>query len=530
MNRTTLSLIAGATGLVVITGLAALTAPDGSADGTGGSAARRPVERSSLLCPSPGASDLADTTYTSFTPGSASGAAKGSAQLFAAGGQSDDSGGASGSGSGKDDKAGKDGKAGKDDAKSGDKASGKAGGAAAKPVLTGTGPGKPATADADGADQPALIGSADGAMAPGWTVQQTTQVPAGDGRGIYGLNCSAPDTDFWFPGASTADDRTDYVHLTNPDDSAAVADIDLYGKGGAIKSDVGEGIQVGPHQSVPVLLSTLTDRPEDNLTVHVTVRSGRVSAALQAADAHLGGDWLPAAGTPATTQVLPGIPKDATSARLVAFAPGEDDADLNVKFVSPTGSITPAGHETLHVKSGMTAAVDLGDITRGEAGTLMLTPSGSEGRAVPVVAALRVVRGKGGDQESAFIPATAPVGERATAVDNHAKGTTLSLTAPHGAVQVRVTSSAGSGGGSPASKTYTVKAGTTLAVQPSAPGGLKGTYALTVEPVSGGPLYASRTLELPYDGIPMFTVQPLPDDHGMVEVPKAGEDLSILQR
>src|SRR5690606_32173954 len=117
----------------------------------------------------------------------------------------------------------------------------------------------------------------------------------------------------------------------------------------------------------------------------------------------------------------------ATEVRLVAFAPGDSDADLGIRLASPTGSITPAGHETLHVKGGMTAAVDLGDVTRGEPGSLVLTPTD---RAVPVVAAVRVLRGKGDAQESAFIPAARPVSGRATAVGNTAKGTTLSVTSP----------------------------------------------------------------------------------------------------
>ncbi|WP_037629950.1 DUF5719 family protein, partial [Streptomyces albidoflavus] len=81
-----------------------------------------------------------------------------------------------------------------------------------------------------------------------------------------------------------AEDRSDYLHLTNPDDAAAVVDIELYGKDGALDSEVGEGIQVPPRSSVPVLLSTLTGKPQTNLTVHVTARSGRVAAAVQALD------------------------------------------------------------------------------------------------------------------------------------------------------------------------------------------------------------------------------------------------------
>ncbi|MFJ6572079.1 DUF5719 family protein [Streptomyces sp. NPDC091292] len=492
MNRTTVSLIAVVTALAAVTGFAAMNAPDAPAADSARAAARLPVERSSLLCPAPSTSDLAETSYTSFTP-ETQGGAEGKAELAAAGKES--------AGSGKTKK---------DDA---------------KPVLTPKEPGKPVGGSASGADVPARIGTAQGSLAPGWTVQETTTVTAGSGRGILGTTCSAPDTDFWFPAASTADDRTDYVHLTNPDDSAAVVDIELYGKDGALKSEVGEGIQVQPHASVPVLLSTLLDKPQTDLTVHVSVRSGRVGAALQAADDKLGADWLAPSTDPTGTLVMPGIPKDATSVRLVAFAPGQDDADLKVQLVAPNGPVSPAGNETLHIKSGMTAAVDLGDVTKGEPGSLLLTPTE---RSVPVVAALRVVRGKGDKQETAFIPATAPVSTRATAADNRAKGCTLTLVAPSAAAEVKVTASPGTGGGSPVTKTYTVKARTTLEAKPPVPGGLKGTYALTVETVSGGPVHASRLLELPEGGVPMFTVQTLPDDRGTVAVPAAEPDLSVL--
>ncbi|MDQ8707468.1 DUF5719 family protein [Streptomyces sp. LHD-70] len=504
MNRTTLSLIAAGGALAVVTGVATLTAPDGSAaDGAAKAAEQRPVDRSSLLCPAPSSSDLADTSYTSFTPKSSGAGGKGAAELVGAPRASED-----------------DGKSGKDDKKAKERSG------EGKPVLAAKSVGKPVAEEASGADAPALVGSADGALAPGWAVQQTTTISAGSGRGAHGLACGAPDTDFWFPGASTAKERSDYVHLTNPDDTAAVVDIELFGPRGALDSEVGEDIKVPPHSTVPVLLSTLTDEPQTNVTAHVTARAGRVGAAVQSADDKLGGDWLPASADPAGSVVLPGIPKDATSVRLVAFAPGEADADLKLSLAGPNGSITPAGNETLHVKSGMTAAVDLGDVTKGEAGSLLLTPTED---SVPVVAALRVTRGKGARQETAFIPATAPVGDRATAADNRAKGSTLSLVAPGKTAKVRITASAGSEGGAAATKTYTVKGGTTLAVEPPVPSGLKGSYALTVESVSGT-VHAARLLELPEDGVPMFTIQTLPDDRGMITVPQAEQDLSVLQK
>ncbi|MFI8189942.1 DUF5719 family protein [Streptomyces sp. NPDC085946] len=491
MNRTTLSLIAGTAALAAATGFAAVSAPGPAGADTAGAAARLPVERTSLLCPAPSSSDLAETSYTSFTPVTKGAGSGGEAELRAAAQESEGGGRTAG-----------------------------------KPVLKPGQPGTPATGEADGAESPALVGTAEGKYAPGWTVQETTEVAAGAGRGLQGVTCTAPDTEFWFPGASTAADRTDYVHLTNPDDSAAVVDVELYGKDGDLKAETGEGITVQPRSTEPILLSTLTDGAETDLTVHVSVRSGRVGAAVQALDDKLGGDWLAASADPADSLVLPGIPKDATAVRLVAFTPGDTDADLKLRLASPSGTITPAGHETLHVKAGMTSAVDLADLTRGEAGSLVLTPTD---RAVPVVAAVRVVRGEGARQETAFIPATRPVGTRATVADNRAKGGTLSLTAPDRTATVKVTASAGSEGGTAVSKTYTVKGGTTQDVGLPLPSGLKGTYALTVEPLGGGPVHASRMLTATRDGVAAFTVQTLPDDRGTVAVPSADEDLSVLQ-
>ncbi|MEU0740888.1 DUF5719 family protein [Streptomyces sp. NPDC006134] len=503
MNRTTLSLIAGTAALAAVTGFAVLGAPDASGGGdTAGAAARLPVERTSLVCPAPSTSDLAETTYTSFTPVTKGAAGSGGKAELRAAPEAPGEAGAKtgGSGGGKD---------------------------AGVPAVEPKAPGTPVTGDTSGAGGPALVGTAEGRFAPGWTVQQTTEVAAGTGRGLQGITCAEADTDFWFPGASTASDRTDYVHLTNPDDSAAVVDVELYGKDGALKSTVGEGITVRPHTSEPVLLSTLGDTPQNDLTVHVNVRSGRVGAAVQALDDTLGGDWLPASADPAGTLVLPGIPKDATAVRLVLFTPGDVDADLRLRLASRSGTITPAGHETVHVKAGMTTTIELGDVTRGEAGSLVLTPTG---QPVPVVAAVRVVRGKDAKQETAFIPAARPVGERASAVDNRAEGTTLSLTAPEGGAKVKVTASAGSEGGTAVSKTFTVKGGTTQDVEAPVPAGVRGTYALTVEPLSGGPVYAARTLTATEDGTTGFTIQTLPDDRGMVAVPVADEDLTVLQK
>ncbi|MGY4958634.1 DUF5719 family protein [Streptomyces nigrescens] len=522
MKRTMMSLIGVAVALAAVTGVAAVAAPDtGDRDAPRGSS-RLPVQRSALLCPAPTSSEVGETAYTAFAPkGAAAGAdgKKGTAELRPAGTVRDAGSGAGGKGKKGKDKGAADSAAGQTVAPRD-----------TKPVVPLQEAGKPVTATTDSPNAPALVGAADGTLAPGWTVQQTTSVAAGAGRGLLGLSCTTPDTTFWFPGVSTATDRQDYVHLTNPDATPAVVDLELRGKDGSLAGSAGEDISVPPHATVPVLLSTLTSSPTTNASLHVVAREGRVGAAVQASDSKLGSDWLPPAADPSPSVVLPGIPKDATSVRLVALAPGESDADLKVQLATPTGLITPAGLETLHLKSGMTTAVDLKDLTKGEAGSLVLTPSDKDSKA-PVTAALRVTRGKGAKQEMAFIPATRPVEKRATAADNRDRGSTLSLVAPEKGkdAKVKVTASAGSGGGTPVTKTYTVKGGTSLDAEPPRPSGLKGTYALTVEPEPGsGPVYAARMLARPQGGLPAFTVQPLPDDRGSVLVPTAGQDLSVL--
>ncbi|MFF5773003.1 DUF5719 family protein [Streptomyces californicus] len=510
MKSTHLSLIAGAAVLAAVTGFATVTAPGAPAKTAAKSATVLPVERSSLVCPAPSGSDLAETRYTAFTPAGEGGDAEGTAELKPALPVVDDE-------EETDPKK----------IKKAEEAAKKAKEKADKPVLAVKEPGKPVTAEADGASAPALAGTATGRLAPGWAAQQTTEVTAGGARGLLGVSCTAPDTDFWFPGVSTAKTRQDYLHLTNPDDSAAVADIELYGTEGALKSEVGDGITVPARSSVAVLLSTLTDEAADRLTAHVTTRSGRVGAVVMSAEDGAGSDWISASDDPSGTLVLPGIPADATSVELVAYAPGEDDADVKVRLVGKNATFSPAGSATLHVKSSMTAVVDLKDVTRGEPASLLLTPVRKD-RATPIVAALRVVRGKGDKQEIAYIPATGPVGARATVADNRGKEATLSLTAPGATAEVKVTASAGSEGGEPVVETHTVKGGTTLAVTPKAPEGLKGAYALTVETTSGGPVHASRTLARTEGGVQMFTVQTLPDDRGTVEVPAARQDLSVL--
>ncbi|WP_424213480.1 DUF5719 family protein [Streptomyces sp. BI20] len=417
-------------------------------------------------------------------------------------------------------------------------------GATPAPVIALTAPGRPGTARARGAEAPALVGTATGRLAPGFSAHQTTLVPTGKARGLLGLACVRPGTDLRLPGTSTAAGRRDTVHLVNPDETPAVVDLTLTGPEGALDPDPqappgtapGENLRVPPHGALAVAIADLTPRALADLTLRVTTRVGRVGAAVRVTADGVGTDWLTAA-EPGPRTVLPGIPADATAVRLILQAPGTADADLRIRLAGRTGTLVPAEHEEIRVPAGATTSVDLGPLTRGETGTLLLDPV-DPANPVPVVAALRVVRGAGAAQEIAFVPGTAPLGpgERATLTDNRAPtgpetGTTLALTAPDAAATVLITPYGPDGPAPDRAKEYTVPAGTTLAVTapPTPPGLAAGApYALTVTHRAGGPVHGSRALTAREGGVDMITITPLADDHATVPAPRVRRDLGVL--
>jgi hypothetical protein len=510
-----MSLLAALAALAALTGFATLNGGDDPAPQTLVQTSPRPVERVTLTCPRPTAAQSATTWYSAYTPPLATPGASGepaenagesSAALLPAPEFAP----------GLDEDAAAD-------------AAGEAADGDAEPVAALTEPGTPVTQSVDEAGAPALTGTAEQLLAPGWTVQQTTSVTSpGTGRGLLGTACQTPDTEFWFAGASTAETRHDYVHLTNPDEAATVVDIEVYGPEGRLDSEAGQGITVPGRSTVPVRLSTLTPDPLTDLAVQVTARTGRIGAQIEAVDERLGADWLAPVTDPAGALVLPGIPAEATSVRLAVFAPGEEDVTLDIGLAGPTGTFTPAGSESVSVTAGTVTALDLGNVTQGEPGSIVLTRSGDS--AGPVVAALQIAIGDGedGDPEMAFLPATPAVGRQATAAGNTSSGTTLALTAPEESAEVEVTYSAGNDGGEPFTETYTVDAGTTLTVVPELPDGTEGTYAATLRPAGGGPVYASRALTLGDEDARTLTVQTLPDDRSAVDVPETQQDLSVL--
>ncbi|MFD8753443.1 DUF5719 family protein [Kitasatospora sp. NPDC059577] len=530
-TRTTPSLLAAAVVLAAVFGIAQVRPPAAPASADGGAApSTAQVERTGAVCPQPLQGLTGSTTLSAYTPPGSGSATGGSGWLSDAAAPAVPAAQPSGTPSAPATPTATTpaptGSGAPTTAPAQDKNA-----APADARLTLTKPGTPATGPAANGDTASGTGAvATGALAPGFTVTQTTVVTEQRGLGLSGLTCTPAGTGFWFAGASTAGDRVDYLSLVNTESSAAVVDIKLYGDKGLIENDAANGLTVAPGSSQAVLLSTLTKGAVADLAVHVVVRSGRIGAALHAADGNKGADWIPASAAPADTQVLPGLPADTASARLVVWAPPEDDADLKIQLSGKNGWFTPAGNESIHVKAGMVAAVDLGKVTRDEVAGLRLSPSDPK-HPTPVVAGLRVDRAAAnGKSDAAWLTGSNPVGARATVADNRTGASTLYLTSAGDAATVRVTASAGSGGGTPATKEVQIPAGGTVALPAPEPAGLNGVFALTVETVSGGPVVAARMLSIPAKDVPMFTVQALRDDHSTVKVPQAAQDPGVVLR
>ncbi|MFE6866430.1 DUF5719 family protein [Kitasatospora sp. NPDC057692] len=525
--RTTRSLLAAGVVLAAVFGIAELRPPAAPARTGAATATSAQVERSTAVCPQPLQGLTGATTLTAYTPpGTGTGEAAGTGWLSDAAAPATPPATAAPSA------------APATPAATGAPAAPTAAPAPAKDTaptdarLTLAKPGTPVTGPAANGDiAPGTGAVATGALAPGFTVTQTTTVTEQRGLGLSGITCTPAGTGFWFVGASTAEGRTDYISLVNTESSAAVVDLKLYGDKGLIENDAANSITVAPGSSQSVLLPTLSKGQVADLAVHVVARTGRVGAALHAADGSKGADWVPASADPAAVQVLPGLPADTSAARLVVWAPPEDDADLKIELSGKNGWFTPAGNESIHVKAGMVAAVDLGKVTRDEVAGLRVSPTDDK-HPTPVVAGLRIDRAAAnGKSDAAWLAGTVPVGARATVADNRGGGaSTLFLTSTGEAATVRVTSSAGTGGGTPATQEVQLPAGGTVALPAPEPAGLNGGFALTVETVTGGPVAAARMLSIPAKDVPMFTVQALRDDRSSVKVPKAAQAPGVVLR
>ncbi|GAA2084894.1 DUF5719 family protein [Actinomadura alba] len=370
---------------------------------------------------------------------------------------------------------------------------------------------------------------ADGALAGGLEVEQTSAVGKGDDRGLAGVRCTEPGTDMWFLGPGPVDAEEIEVHLTNVDDQPAAVDTLAMSGEGPLDTTDGRGTSVPPHSDLSVRIGKTPEGLGDIvetarvLALNVRVTTGRVAAAVRIrVGDRKGVDWLPAAAPPATDVVVPGIPGGSGRRQLLVAVPGEADARVGMRVMTPDGSFAPEGRGTLDAPAQTVTPVDLERALSGKPAAIRLTSDR------PIAVGFTVRQGA----DVAYGSATPPLGPGPLAsggvVSGNRDDTVVLLTAPTGAASVRV-SAVGAQGAAGSPQEVKIAAERTVQVPvPVPPGGQDG-FGVLITPLPGsGPVYAARVLSTGKGSDKLLTILPVGPALVSVARPPVGDSLTSL--
>jgi hypothetical protein len=234
------------------------------------------------------------------------------------------------------------------------------------------------------------------------------------------------------------------------------------------------------------------------VALHVRTSVGRLVAALRETNsASQQGAWLPASQPPARSLVLPGLPASAGRRELYVAVPGAGNAQVKVTAVTAKGSYQPTGGGGIDLPGGSAVLVPLPSLA-GAAAAVRIASD------VPVTAAMLASGGPPG-APGVFTAASAPIEEQGVIADNlsgSGDASTLVLSAPRAAAQVRITEEGTAAGqqpgtGSQAARVISITAKHTVTVRLHAPSGsaARSPFAVVITPLAGsGPVYAGRVL------------------------------------
>ena len=332
---------------------------------------------------------------------------------------------------------------------------------------------------------------ATGSMARALAVEQT-----GPG-GLPTAICDSPGTDFWFVGPGQRGLASMQLYLMNADSQPADAEIDIYTDSGPLLGSTDTGIAVPAHGLLVQSLAKLVHGSRV-VALHVRTSVGRLVAAVrETKSASQQGAWLPASQPPARSLVLPGLPASAGRRELYVAVPGAANAQIKVTAVTAKGSYRPTGGGGIDLPGGSAIVVPLPSLA-GAAAAVRIASN------VPVTAAMLASGGPPG-APGAFTAASAPIEEQGVIADNLSGSgdtSTLVLSAPRAAAQVRITEESAAAGrqpgtGGPAVRVISIKAKHTATVRLHAPSGsaARAPFAVVITPLAGsGPVYAGRVL------------------------------------
>jgi hypothetical protein len=320
---------------------------------------------------------------------------------------------------------------------------------------------------------------------------QTGLIPFGIGRSLIDTACLPPAGDWWFVGTDGRIGFSDYLFLINPTDAIANVALSFTSSRGALSPPNTTGIPIAAHTTV---LRRVSDFAPDvaGLSIHVHANSGSLAAAIgdlqYQGTTPRGGDWIAPTTPPARTAVVTGFFHGATEDVLDVANPGDRDATVSLRVLTPSKNFVPAGHPTVVVPAGHTLAVDLSGAIAGEAAAVTMSSD------QPVVAAgLAAQAPSTGFRELTWLPAQRPMSAPAgiaNMVAPFGQRLDLLLTAPEAPARVRLTTANG------AATVVSVRGGRTIDVDLAAEqrSGKLGSGPLLLTPLDPAPVYAMRTM------------------------------------
>ena len=363
-----------------------------------------PVDSSTAVCPEPGSVDLSRTTSTMMVLPDMPGQDRpGSAEITFLGGTDDPL---------LVDESGEE---------------------APKPELNA--PGDAATVVAESRRLPPLEVRTQGSLAPGLVVTQTTLDSYNEGRGLASQACLGPATSWWFVGGGSIAGRDSELVLVNPEATQAELEVQISGPEGEVSTPRLRGIVVEPRSRTVVRLNREAPRLP-YVAWHVQVRAGRIVAALSDKETDgffpRGADWIPASAEPSTRVFVPGIIPGDGGRQLLLHAPGDLNAQVQVRLVTSGGSYVPSALSEVSVPAGTVVQVDLDAAAEGQAVTVDLISD------EPVVAGVRqrhpgIDASKDPLEETSFATGAVPITSAAAVTGlpaQRATAVTVWITAP----------------------------------------------------------------------------------------------------
>ena len=301
--------------------------------------------------------------------------------------------------------------------------------------------------------------------------------------------CERPGSDFWFVGPGSPKYHIE-IYLMNIDDQSADAAVSVQTDSGQTLGAQDSGIVVPPHSMVVQTMDKMVHSAKA-IAFHVTTSTGRVVAATRVTNSlSREGTWLPPAQTPATTQVLSGLPASPGNRELYVTVPGGTAAQVKVTVVSQRGTYQPTGGgEPLlgHQTTGLSIPSLAG-----------LTGSIEVSANVPITAVLEMPGGPSGAPGSFIVGGGPIVGQGVVAANTSGKVGTcdLVLSAPGDAASVSVALAApGEALTGLNGQIVNIKAKSAVQVKLTLPKHARKVplIAVVVTPLSGsGPVYGGR--------------------------------------